>query len=342
MIICTKLVQECEENMKKLKIGLIGFGSWTRNAYLPALQLDGRAEISAITAASEQTRKKAKLIFGEKVEIYDHYETLLQNTELDAVMIAVPDAMHQTILMAAIASGIPVFYEPPIAITREQLPAMIEQLLRARQVTFADLELGFHPMIMKAIEMIKNKKIGNLHNVTISLNANWGNTVSDMCLIDRMTCWYVEVLNRIMGAIPDRVLILDGYGSEGRMQTISEGIYDYSGIYGVFKANINSPEELSLQIEILGDQGKIEMDYFKGELQYCSLQQKEPLMETCSPLVPIADWPGVRETVSAFLDCILNKEPVVGNAKKVAQLNLIGLAAEESKDTKNWATIKKI
>ncbi|MFR9232779.1 MAG: hypothetical protein ACLVLH_07075 [Eisenbergiella massiliensis] len=38
---------------RKIKIGLIGFGSWVRRAHLPALEYDGRAIITAAAAATE-------------------------------------------------------------------------------------------------------------------------------------------------------------------------------------------------------------------------------------------------------------------------------------------------
>lgn len=327
--------------MSNLRVGFIGFGSWARNAYLPALQYDGRAIVTAVTASSEKTRRYAKEILGNNVTVFDNYEELLSQPNLDAVMIAVPDNVHQVVLTSAINTGIPVFYEPPISHTRKQIPIMINHLLGAPQVTYAHLELCFHPGIDQAIQLIKHNIIGLLHNVTITLHADWGCPKdSDLCFMNRMSCWYVDVLNRIIGSLPKRVLVLDGYGTSGRMQTISTGIYDYDGIFGIFKANVNSPEGLSITIEISGDKGEISLNYFTGELRYRSLEQPEWVVIYCTPQKPYADWPGVRETISTFLDAVISRNSTLGNAKAVAQLNLIGLAAEESKDSGSWAEVK--
>lgn len=324
--------------MTKLRIGLIGFGSWVRSAYLPALQYDGRAVITAVTAATESTRRKACEILGENAAVFDSYESLLSQAKVDAVMIAVPDSVHQTVLSAAIESGVAVFYEPPISHLRDQIPIMTDRLLAAPKVTFAHLELGYHPAVSRAAQLIKQNVIGSLHNVNITLHADWGVTEnSDLCLMDRMTCWYVDVLNSIAGSVPKRVLTLDGHGSGGRMQSISAAIYDYDGVWGMFKANVSSPTGVSITIKINGSNGDIVIDYFTGELRYRSIDRPEWSVEDCRPQKPYADWPGVRETVSAFLDAVLSKDPGQGNAKTVAQLNMIGLAAEESKDTGNWA-----
>lgn len=329
--------------MEKLRMGLIGFGSWGKEAYLPALHYDGRAVVTAVTAATEKTRRYAQQALGDAVEVFDSYEELLRRAQIDAVMIAVPDEAHQAALSAAIDSGIAVFYEPPVSHLREQIPVMINRLLAAPQVTFAHLELCFHPGIARAIQLIESDAIGSLQNVTVTLHADWGASKdSDLCLMNRMSCWYVDVLDRITGSVPKRVLVLDGHGGSGRMQAVSTGIYDYNGIWGIFKANVSSPEGVSITIEMVGSKGDICLNYFTDELRYRSLQHREWAIEHCSPLKPHADWPAVRETISAFLDAVIRREPGRGNAKNVAQLNLIGLAADKSKDTGCWVDIERL
>lgn len=329
--------------MSKCKIGLIGFGTWTTTAYLPALQCDGRAIITAVTASTEKSRQYARQLLGNDIVLFNNYEELLEQPNLDAIMIAVPDNIHQAALTAALDSGIPVFYEPPISDSPQQIPNMIQRLLAAPQVTYAHLELSFHPAITYAVQLMKLKTIGTIQNVTVTLNADWGRPKdSNICFMNRMSCWYVDLLNKIIGTLPERVLVLDGYGCLGRMQSTSIGIYDYGGIWGIFKANINNPKGVSIYIEIVGDNGEITIDYFTGELRYRSLQFPEWITEHYSALTPHANWPGVRETISTFLDSVISKNTLLGNAQNVAQLNRIGLASEESTDTKTWATIKKL
>lgn len=50
--------------------------------------------------------------------------------------------------------------------------------------------------------MIRDGEIGNLQKITITLHAGWGSAVNSVSAVDRMSCWYVDVLNRIIGAYP--------------------------------------------------------------------------------------------------------------------------------------------
>ena len=124
------------------------------------------------------------------------------------------------------------------------------------------------------------------------------------------------------------------------MQSVSTGVYDYDGTWGFIRANVKSAEGVSIIVELSGDEGDVVLDYFTGELKYRTLSQPQWTVEVCSPAKPFADWPGVRETISGFITAAISGDREQGNAKAVAKLNRIGLAAEESKDSGDWAVIK--
>ena len=65
--------------MKKIKLGIIGFGAWVRDAYIPSLLDENRAEIKAISAISDDTIKEIKLRFENKVKVYSNYEDLIKS-----------------------------------------------------------------------------------------------------------------------------------------------------------------------------------------------------------------------------------------------------------------------
>jgi hypothetical protein len=60
---------------------------------------------------------------------------------------------------------------------------------------------------------------------------------------------------------------MDGYGTEGRRQSQSTGFFDYNGIWGELKVNIDSAEKLTIDIEVVGDNGNIQIDILTGEMK---------------------------------------------------------------------------
>ncbi|MEM7375371.1 MAG: Gfo/Idh/MocA family oxidoreductase [Bacteroidota bacterium] len=329
--------------MAKIKIGIIGYGAWVKDAYIPALQKDERADIVAISARSEATIQSIKKKFGDRVDVYQGYTDLLASPTIDAVMIAVPDSVHAEAITAALASGKAVFYEPPIAHTRDLIPDIIKKLLAAPQITHADLELALVPAVVKASQLIQRHLIGNVQTASIRLQSNWGpDPHQDINNIHRLSVWYTHVLNVLLDSRPKRVLIMDGYGTEGRRQSQSTGYFDYHGVWGELKVNIDSAEYLTINIEVVGDEGDIQIDVLTGELKTRTKENREWAVECLPAIQPYADWPGMHESISAFLDAVESGVPSFANAHVVANLHLIGLASEESKETGSWAEVKDI
>jgi predicted dehydrogenase len=199
------------------------------------------------------------------------------------------------------------------------------------------------------------------------LQSNWGaDPASDLSTLNHLAPWYVDALNRILGATPTRVLVLEGDGLPGRAQPQSQGLFDYGGVWGTVQVNLGSVVELETTIEVSGDDGDLWVDIFSGELRQRTRQGSEWSSERVPTIEPRAGWPGMNECVTAFLDAVageplldttsaaptvkdvdalraaLGTGPLAADAPAVAQLHLIGLAAEASKDSGGWAEIEKI
>lgn len=56
--------------MAQLKIALIGFGNFVRNAYLSSLEYDGRAVVTSVAAPSEKTRQDVLKMLGPDVAAF--------------------------------------------------------------------------------------------------------------------------------------------------------------------------------------------------------------------------------------------------------------------------------
>ncbi|MCY4545127.1 MAG: Gfo/Idh/MocA family oxidoreductase, partial [Gemmatimonadetes bacterium] len=101
--------------MSNIRVGLIGYGGWTRLAFVPALRQHDRVRIVSAAAFSEASQDRIREELGPGVQVYGGFESLLAGPELDAVMMAIPDAIHEAAICAVLDSGVAVYYEPPLA-----------------------------------------------------------------------------------------------------------------------------------------------------------------------------------------------------------------------------------
>ena len=122
--------------MSKLRVGLAGYGGWTREAYVPAIQRAGSADIVAAAAVSLATRERVGAELGSEVRVYEGFEALLEDPDLDAVFIALPDSQHEAAILAAIESGLPFFYEPSVAESLDRIRPVLGRLPKSLKPTW--------------------------------------------------------------------------------------------------------------------------------------------------------------------------------------------------------------
>jgi predicted dehydrogenase len=334
--------------MGAINIGFIGYGGWTRTAFLPTLQRDGRATIVSVAARTQKSRDLAVSELGQSVRTFASAGELLAGPPVQAVMIAVPDEVHEETLSAALDAGVAVYYEPPIADTRANLRPMIDRLRAAPQITHADLEPSFSAVVNRVCELTSDGTIGRIHTARIILQSDWGPIAdSDLCTINHLAPWYVDILNRIVARRPQRVMVLDGAGVAGRRQNQSIAELDYDGAWGFFHANINAVGGVETSIEVGGVDGDIVADVFSGEILIRTRKNTKWRVEVARGIEPyvgerLTGWPGMHESVAAFLDAIETGNQTSVGAEAVAHLQLVGLAAEESIDSGGWVEVEGV
>ncbi len=94
-----------------MKVGVIGLGHMGQLHLLNAMRVDG-VEVVAGADKSEKNRR-----FAEKVHIktYDDYTELIDNEELDAAIISLPNFLKKESVFYAAEKGVNIFLDKPIA-----------------------------------------------------------------------------------------------------------------------------------------------------------------------------------------------------------------------------------
>ncbi|MBX3051459.1 MAG: Gfo/Idh/MocA family oxidoreductase [Caldilineaceae bacterium] len=113
--------------MSRLRIGLIGAGTFMRKAHAPAwAALAERCQVVAVCSRSHESAEAVASLLPEPVTIYDHIPSLLAVEELDAVDIVLPIPLMPEVTALALESGLHVVSEKPIAPTLAQARPLLE------------------------------------------------------------------------------------------------------------------------------------------------------------------------------------------------------------------------
>lgn len=145
--------------MSRLRFGVLGTANIARNQVHPAIQSSRQAELLAI-ASRDGARARE---FARKSDIpkaYGSYEALLDDAEIEAVYIPLPNSMHHEWAIRAAEKGKHVLCEKPLAISVIQAREM-QAAADANGVTLMEAFMyRFHPRTRKLLDLVERGTVG--------------------------------------------------------------------------------------------------------------------------------------------------------------------------------------
>ncbi|MHC5269411.1 Gfo/Idh/MocA family protein [Enterococcus sp. LJL98] len=126
--------------MTLLKVGIIGCGGIAEGKHLPSLAKVKEIEIVGFCDIIVERAEKAQKKYGsEASKVFENYQEMLAELDLDVVHVCTPNISHAEISIAALEAGSHVMCEKPMAKTSEEARAMIE----ASKRTGKKLTIGY-------------------------------------------------------------------------------------------------------------------------------------------------------------------------------------------------------
>jgi predicted dehydrogenase len=331
--------------MNRIRLGLIGLGEWPRQSYVPVLKVLESVKICAVAAKSSATQQYAREQFGEQVVVYSDYCDLLQDKAIEAVTLALPNWMHAEALDAAAASGKHLFYEPPIAHDAETIVRILGAMAASNCVIQPDLELRHLPVIRALGECLRAGVIGNPLMASVGLWCNWGYgggrwncNPEEEGFFPWLGCWYLDLLDYVFAAPPERATVTGGYAANGRLMDHGWSSLEYpAGRIGRFDFNLVAVDGLAVSLRVLGDGGEADVDVIRGVFRW--RRPGDDWHEEDYPASqPVCGFVGMRECLSAFIEAIragLPSEADTGVARRVHAAMLACAQAEAARATVN-------
>lgn len=150
-----------------VRYAVVGQGYFAQTAILPAFKNAPNSKLVALV--SDDLTKQDEL--GKKYDAeftlgYDDYDAFLAAGEVDAVYIALPNAMHADFAVRAANAKVNVLCEKPMALNERECQSMIQASLDADVKLMVAYRLHFEPANLEAIEIVKSGQIGDPRTFT--------------------------------------------------------------------------------------------------------------------------------------------------------------------------------
>ncbi len=108
-----------------VRLGFIGAGNYATSMLLPHLRDNSGVELASVATTKSLSGLNAQRKFGFGTMTTD-VEAVLDDETLDAVFIVTRHHSHASLVCQALERGLTVFVEKPLALTEEQLAAIVE------------------------------------------------------------------------------------------------------------------------------------------------------------------------------------------------------------------------
>jgi len=247
----------------KIKWGILSTAAIATEHVIPAIMNSDYGEVIAIASRSME---KAKSV-SEKFDIaryYDSYEQLLEDKEIDAVYIPLPNHMHIQWSINALAKGKHVLVEKPIGLSSIEAKQLLEESKKYPHLKVMEAFMyKHHPQWIKAKELVKSGAIGEVKTIqsffsfydddpnTIVNNKEYGGG----SLMD-IGCYPISLSRFIYDDEPETVFGSVEYHPELGIDTSATALLKFREGTSMFFSSIRFEDRQEAQI--FGTKGKIE------------------------------------------------------------------------------------
>lgn len=177
------------------KLAVVGVGNWGKNLLRNFCALLGEERVIACDADP----KRLQELRGPypNLQTVQDFSTLLENSRVDALVIATPVVTHYELARQALLADKHVFVEKPLALRASEARDLIHLAEQKRRVLMVDHLLEYHPAVERLKQIIQNGDLGeifclysqrlNLGVIRTEENALWSLTPHDISVMLYLT-----------------------------------------------------------------------------------------------------------------------------------------------------------
>lgn len=147
-----------------VRIGVVGAGAIAQLTHLPVLS---KMRGVKLVAVCDNDRAKARALadrFGIE-DAYNDIEDMLESDELAAVVIATPNHLHEPHVLSAIAGGVDVLCERPLALTARGVERIIASATRAQRKVLVANNYRFRSDVQALAAFLRGGELGKLTGI---------------------------------------------------------------------------------------------------------------------------------------------------------------------------------
>lgn len=310
------MIPELEK--KTVRWGVLGCSGIGKSRTIPGLLSCENAELYAIAGRNEEKLKVYAEPFAPK-KLYTDYQALLDDENVDAVYLPLPNGIHMEWVKKAAAAGKHILCEKPMALTEEQVREMFAAAKEHGVLLEEAYAYRHAQLVQKVKEIVDSGAIGRIRYLeskhsTFDTNrsgiryqkGNGGGAVYDV------TCYNVSLASYLFGKDPEDMSVYCGFDKETGVDVSDAVMLRYEeGVTAMLYAGLDAYRRGCYSI--LGETGRIDVDHKFNSSGVCHIrvstgarpQGAEYVDETTTEYTIWVD-DNYKKEIELFSDAVLN------------------------------------
>ncbi|MBB6428425.1 Gfo/Idh/MocA family protein [Algisphaera agarilytica] len=182
---------------KIVKYGIIGAGAISQRRHIPEIHANEQSVVAAVVDPVKDRAHSVAECYG--AQAFTSHKKMLEQADLDAVVVAGPNALHAPQSIDAFKAGLHVLVEKPMATTKQEAKAMIAASKKAKKYLMIGMNQRLMPPHVKAREVLDQGKLGKI----LAFETNFKHSGADHWSVDGAASWFFKKNLAVLGVNGD-------------------------------------------------------------------------------------------------------------------------------------------
>lgn len=251
---------------KKVSWGILGCAGIAERALIPAIHGASNGRLLGIASRNSRKAKEWAARF-DIPKVYADYAALLDDPDIDAVYIPLPNHLHQEWSVRSARAGKHVLCEKPMAMNAAEARKMAVAAAKAGVLLMEAFMYRFHPRTERAVRLLASGAVGEVRSVrsvftflfdAASDDYRWRPESGGGSLFD-VGCYPVSAARLVFGVEPVSVFARARLHPQHRVDVEAEILLEFPGEkFASLGCGFESQFRSSL--EIAGSEGRLSLE----------------------------------------------------------------------------------
>jgi xylose dehydrogenase (NAD/NADP) len=246
-----------------LRLGVLGAARIALGGIIPAAAQTEKVEIAAVGNRGGKKLHKIREAAPE-ADLFVDYDSLLEDADVEAVYVPLPNSMHVEWTLKAMEAGKHVLCEKPFALEGERAARAVETAERAGLTLMEGFMFRLHPQTLRLRELLTEGVVGGVRQAI----AEFGHRLDDPTdvrgigalgggSLGDVGCYCVSALRLAFEGDPHRASAFARFDEEGADRDLA-GVLEFDPGLGIVSSSISSARRE--RMEVVGEEGTISLD----------------------------------------------------------------------------------